>query len=117
MPSLDPQQPLPPLTPSDSQPPLQYSETEHSELDILRPIPFRPEESALRPAAPSGSELHIWFANLSQGKQVLILLAVGLFLLALLSVLFQLIALAIQMISFGIVAFLLLRFLARPNLK
>lgn len=112
---LDPQLPLSPVAPSDSHPPLQYSEAEHPEPDILRPIPFRPEDSALRPTAPSGSDLHIWFANLSQGKQVLTLLVAGLFLLALLGVLLQLIVLAIQIIGFGIVALLLLRFLARPN--
>lgn len=125
MTSLDPQLPLQPLPPPVSQLELQHSEAQHSEqqrseqqhseTDILQPIPFCPDDSALRPTAPSGLELHIWFAKLSLSKQVLTLLVAGLFLLALLGVVFQLLALAIQLLVFGLMAFLLLKFLTRPT--
>ena len=125
MPSLDPQLPLHPLPPAGSHSPLQHPEALASESlsldplaldpDILRPIPFRPDDSALRPNAPSGSELRLWFANLSQGTQVLTLLVAGLFLVALLGVVFQLLAFVIRLLMFGLMAVLVLRFVARPT--
>ena len=119
MPSLDPQLPLHPLPPAGSHSPLQHPETLALDPlaldpDILRPIPFRPDDSALRPNAPSGSELRLWFANLSQGTQVLTLLVAGLFLVALLGVVFQLLAFVIRLLMFGLMAVLVLRFVARP---
>jgi len=78
-------------------------------------MPFRPDDSALRPNAPSGSELRLWFANLSQGTQVLTLLVAGLFLIALLGVVFQLLAFVIRLLMFGLMAVLVLRFVARPT--
>lgn len=130
MPSLDPQRPLHPLPLAGSHSPLQHpealasetlasetpaSETHPFDPDILRPMPFRPDDSALRPNAPSGSELRLWFANLSQGTQVLTLLVAGLFLIALLGVVFQLLAFVIRLLMFGLMAVLVLRFVARPT--
>ena len=125
MPSLDPQLPLRPLPPAGSHSPLQHPEALASETlsldplaldpDILRPMPFRPDDSALRPNAPSGSDLRLWFANLSQGTQVLTLLVAGLFLVALLSVVFQLLAFVIRLLVFTLMAVLVLKFVARPT--
>lgn len=115
MTSLDPQLPLQPSPSTVSPLELQHLEAPHLEADILQPTPFCPDDSALRPNAPSGLDLHIWFANLSQGKQVLTLLIVGLFLLALLGVLFQLLAFAIQLVVFGLTAVLVLKFLVSPT--
>lgn len=113
--SLDSQFPLQPLPPTVSPSELQQLEAQQSEPDILRPIPFCPDDSALRPNAPSGLELHIWFASLSQGKQVLTLIIVGLFLITLLGVLLQLLALAIQLALVGVVAVLVFKFLVSPT--
>ncbi len=118
--SLDPQFPLQPLPPTVSPSELQQLkaqqlETQQLEPDILRPIPFSPDDSALRPNAPSGLELHLWFANLSQGKQILTLIIVGLFLVTLIGVLLQLLTLAIQLALVGIVAVLVFKFLVSPT--
>ena len=125
MPSLEPQLPLHPLPQAGSHSPLQHPEALASETlsldplaldpDILRPIPFRPDDSALRPNAPSGSELRLWFANLSQGTQVLTLLVAGLFLVALLGVVFQLLTFVIRLLVFTLMAVLVLKFVARPT--
>lgn len=132
MPSLDPQLPLHSLPPAGSHSPLQHPEALASEAlasetlsldplaldpDILRPIPFRPDDSDLRQNAPSGSELRLWFANLSQGTQVLTLLVAGLFLVALLGVVFQLLAFVIRLLILGLMAVLVLRLVARPLLN
>ena len=123
--SLDSQFPLQPLPPTVSPSELQQLEaqqvetqqveTQQLESDILRPIPFHPDDSALRPTAPSGLELHLWFAGLSQGKQILTLIIVGLFLVTLIGVLLQLLALAIQLALVGIVAVLVFKFLISPT--
>ena len=125
MPSLDPQLPLHPLPQAGSHSPLQHPEALASETlsldplaldpDILRPIPFRPDDNALRPNAPSDSDLRLWFANLSQGTQVLTLLVAGLFLVALLGVVFQLLAFVIRLLVFTLMAVLVLKFVARPT--
>ncbi len=127
MPSLEPQLPLHPLPQAGSHSPLQHPEALASETlsldplaldpDILRPMPFRPDDSALRPNAPSDSELRLWFANLSQGTQVLTLLVAGLFLVALLGVVFQLLAFVIRLLILGLMAVLVLRLVARPLLN
>lgn len=120
MPSLNPQRPLHPLPPAGSHSPLPHPEALTSEAhpldpDILRPMPFCPDDSALRPNAPSGSDLRLWFANLSQGRQVLTLLVAGLFLIALLGVVFQLLAFVIRLLMVGLMAVLVWRFVARPT--